>query len=89
MQPLLWKSKESKKEITSLEALLQHLSDLRQEIIDVEIVENLPGIISWLESNFREIDLVTSLKSSQKEFTPQQMRELMVRKLRVLLQKKA
>jgi hypothetical protein len=83
MKPLIWKTKASEIEITSLEGLLNLLVDIKQEDINEEINSNLSKLIGWLEQNFpKELDLIANIKGYSKEFTSQQMRELLIRKLR-------
>jgi hypothetical protein len=80
---LIWKTKDSNLEITNLETLLNLLIDIKLNDIDKEINTNKEQLVEWLEQNFpKELDLIASLKSMQSEFTSQQLRELLVRKLR-------
>lgn len=82
-KPFNWKTKDSEIEINSLKELLNISVSIKQEGIDKEFNLNKDNLIEWLEQNFpKELDLITSIKDSLKELTPQQIRELIVRKLR-------
>jgi hypothetical protein len=83
--PLILKTSQGKKEVTGLKALLDYLLKIGQDSIDAEISQNEASIIGWIESEFpSKLQLIASLKSHSKEFSPQQKRELMVRELRLI-----
>lgn len=83
---LLWKTKDKKLEIKTLKELLDVLIDIKQENIDSEIKENLGNLINWLEENFpKQMELIAHLKTEGKEFTPQQIREMIARDLRKII----
>jgi hypothetical protein len=79
----IWKSKDKELKIKNLKELLDLLIDIKQENIDKEIDNNKDRLISWVEENFSEkFELIAELRSSAKEFTPQQFREKVIRILR-------
>jgi hypothetical protein len=82
---LFWKTKGKIVKVTDLKELLNKLIDIKQEEVNKEISLNLKGtkLLKWLETNFpQELELIANLKQSLKEFTPQQIRESLVRDLR-------
>lgn len=80
--PLLWKTKLGEMKINSLPELFNMLIKLTLENIEEEMVLNMNSLILWLEQYFpREMELIIHLKNSQ-EFTPQQIREQLIRDLR-------
>jgi hypothetical protein len=86
MEPLIWKRDGGEIEIKSLKGLSDIIVNIGLENVDREIMDNLDNVVKWLEENFpRELDLITTIKAESKEFTPQQVRELMARKLRKLI----
>lgn len=86
---LIWKAQNKELEIKSLKQLLDVLIDIKQEGIDKEIKENLNNLFEWLKKNFpKQMELIVHLKTESKEFTPQQIRERIIRDLRVSLKNK-
>jgi biopolymer transport protein ExbB/TolQ len=84
VKEFIWKTKNGKIKIKSLEGLLDKLTNIKQEDIDKEINFNMEEnkLSKWIENNFpNEMELIANLKQN-KEFTPQQMRERLVRDLR-------
>lgn len=80
--PFLWKTKIGEIKINSLSELFNTLIKFQLENIEEEMTFNLKDLIIWLEENFpREMELIIHLKNSQ-EFTPQQIREQLIRDLR-------
>ena len=87
---LLWKTTDGKKSITSLQELLETLIAIPEEDIDKEISMNINKeehkLVAWLEENFsQQLNLIETVKSIQREFTPQQIREMIIRDLRVII----
>lgn len=81
----IWKTKEKELKIRSLKELLKALIDVKQEDIDEMVSLNVKdsNLLGWLEENFSEqLELIAELKENIKEFTPQQIRERLVRDLR-------
>lgn len=84
---LIWKTQNKDIEIENLKQLLDILVNMKQEDIDTEIKENLENLLKWLEKNFpKQMELIEHLKSETKEFTPQQIRERIVRDLRKVVE---
>jgi hypothetical protein len=84
MTSFTWKKKNQEIKINTLKELLEILIGISLEDIDQEIKTNIidANIISWLENNFpKELILTTSLKNILKEYTPQQIREMLIREL--------
>jgi hypothetical protein len=80
---LKWKTKDGEAEVTSLEELLSLLIGLKQDDFDTVSNTNISELIAWLEKNFpKELGLIAEIKANTKEFTPQQIRELIIRTLR-------
>jgi hypothetical protein len=87
VETFLWKNKEGTVRLVSLKELLNKLIEIKQTDIDEEISVNVKGnkLLKWLENNFpNELELIVNLKNI-KEFTPQQIRELIVRDLRKII----
>jgi hypothetical protein len=86
VKPFVWNSKNEEFNISSLKELLNILTDINQEDIDEDIKKNIikdNRLIEWLEINFpKKIELITHLKNESKEFTPQQIRERIIRDLK-------
>jgi len=84
--PLIWKSGKREKKILNLKQLLDILINLKQENIDKEIKDNLKNLIPWLEKNYPDkLIFTTRLKVESKEYTPQQIRERIIRDLREII----
>jgi allophanate hydrolase subunit 1 len=86
---LLWKTTDGKKSITSLQELLETLIAIPEEDIDEEISMNINKeehkLVAWLEENFsQQLNLIEIVKNIQIEFTPQQIREKLIREMRML-----
>jgi hypothetical protein len=87
MVSFIWKSKNKEVEITTLTDLLNTLVALPLSDIDQEIKNNIINgtLVSWIKENFpKQLILTTSLESVIKEYTPQQIREMLIRALRSL-----
>jgi hypothetical protein len=89
-QAFIWKTKDNEVRMKSLKDLLDVVLGLEDVEIDDNINANLSKentrLIDWLEQNFpEEIKFIAELRNSLKEFTPQQLRELIVRELRSVL----
>jgi predicted component of type VI protein secretion system len=87
---LIWKSKGSEIQITTLKGLFDALLNISQEDIDSVIGLNISKeenkVLEWLESNFpRQMELAIHLKNIH-EFTPQQIREQLIRDLRKIIE---
>jgi hypothetical protein len=87
---LLWKTKDGEQSITTLHELLETLIAIKEEHIDEEISMNISKedqkLVAWLEENFsQQLNLIETVKSIQREFTPQQIREKLIRELRILI----
>jgi hypothetical protein len=82
---LNWKSKSGVSRIENLKQLLDILVNIKIEEIDDEISINVlkdNRLLVWLENNFsKEIGLISHLKAESKEYTPQQIRERLIRDL--------
>mgnify|MGYP000338757129 CR=1 FL=1 len=84
--PLVWKSRKGEEEILNLKQLLDILINIEQEDIDETINNNLNNLISWLEKEYPDkLIFTTRLKVESKEYTPQQIRERLIRDLRISL----
>lgn len=85
-KPLIWKAQNKEIKINNLKKLLDVLIKIKQENIDSKINKNLNNLINWLENNFpRQLELIQHLKIESKEYTPQQIRERIVRDLRKII----
>ena len=83
---LTWKTKDKELKIRSLKELFDVLVNIRQEDMDIEINLNISKVenklLEWLESNFpKQLELTAHLKYAE-EFSPQQIREQIIRDLR-------
>ena len=84
-EELIWRSKGKEVKITSLKELLDTLVAIKEEDAADEMNVNLSNMIRWLNDNFSEnIGLIQNVQSGLKEFSPQQFRELMIRKIKAL-----
>jgi hypothetical protein len=82
-----WQSETKNIKISTLADLLKVLIDIDQEDINREVTLNvLEGkLLEWIKETFpHEIRLIQSITSMVQEFTPQQVRELLIRELRVI-----
>jgi len=85
-KPLIWRSKKGEMEIFNLKQLLDTLVDIKQEDIDRTINQNLNNLLSWLEEEYPDMLIFNAhLKVESKEYTPQQIRERLIRDLRAQL----
>jgi hypothetical protein len=89
MEALTWKTMEKELKIKSLKELFDALVNIRQEDLDKEINLNIKKeenkLLEWLEANFpKRMGLIAHLKNIQ-EFTPQQIREQIIRDLRKII----
>jgi len=85
-ETLVWITKDKEIKVKDLNELLDALVNMDQEDIDAEIIANIKEnkLLKWLEENFpKQMELITHLRNIQ-EFTPQQIREQIVRDLRKL-----
>jgi hypothetical protein len=86
--PLIWKSRKKEKRISDLKELLDILINIKQENIDSEIKQNLNNLINWLETEFpNKLVFTTHIKVESKEYTPQQVRERIIRDLKDMVNK--
>ena len=86
---LVWKTKDKEIRIRNLKELFDVLVNIRQEDIDKEINLNINKkenkLFEWLEANFpKQMELITHLKNIE-EFSPQQIREQIIRDLRRII----
>ncbi len=86
---LIWKTKDKELKIRSLKELFNVLVNIKQEDIDMEINLNINKaenkLLEWIESNFpKQLELTTHLKDTE-EFSPQQIREQIIRDLRYFI----
>ena len=84
---LAWKTKDKEVRIRSLRKLLDILIDIRQDEIDDIISANInkkeSKLVDWLEENYpKQLNLMAILKNGLREFSPQQIRESLIRELR-------
>jgi ribosomal protein S4 len=89
MEALIWKTRDKEIKIKSLKELFDALVNIKQEDLDKEINLNITKeenkLPEWLEANFpKQMELIAHLKNIQ-EFTPQQIREQIIRDLRKII----
>jgi hypothetical protein len=85
MTPFNWGKKGQEVQLTTLKDLLDLLINIPLENIEQEIKQNIikGNLLSWMEDTFpKELILIVSIKKALKEFTPQQIREILIRELR-------
>jgi uncharacterized protein (UPF0332 family) len=74
----------TKRSITSLKELLDALVKIKQEDVDSIMSRNKQAITKWIGQNFpKQLEIIVHLEN--KESTPQQMREQLVRDLRKII----
>jgi hypothetical protein len=85
MATYIWKREGGDVEIVTLGDFLEILTGIQLNQVDQEITHNIleGSFLSWLKENFpKKIILITSLEKSLQEYTPQQIREMLIRELR-------
>jgi hypothetical protein len=84
MVSFTWKKKKQNININTLQELKKTLIKIKLEDINREINENIikRNLLQWVENNFsKELILITHLRKALKEYTPQQIRETLIREL--------
>jgi fructose-1,6-bisphosphatase len=77
---LLWKTEDKDIKITNLEELLATLIKIPQGKIDKTVAKNKSNLKVWLENNFpTKLQIVAHI--DEKDMTPQQLRERLIRDL--------
>jgi hypothetical protein len=92
---LTWLRGGTELQIKSLDDLFNVLAGIASENIDEEVGKNVSKsntkLLGWLESNFpRQAELMVHMRSffeQKDDFTPQQVREEILRDLRISLKK--
>jgi hypothetical protein len=85
MTTLIWKRGKEEIKIQTLAQLLDLLIKIPVEHIDQEVTNNIVkgSFKHWLEYTYTgEVMLIAKLKKVAQEYTPQQLREFLIRELK-------
>jgi flagellar motor component MotA len=84
MDSFKWKKKNQEIAINTLNDLLKIVKNIPLNEIDEEVKINVidRGLLNWLKNNFpKKLILTTKLENMLQEFSPQQIRELLIKEL--------